>query len=109
MAKMTKKCRVCGKEYEACKSARTGSGAFNWREVACSPECGMEYLRQIEVSRGIAKDLKPERKTESTRSSARGKFHVEDDADEVVQPVMIFEVEANSETEAADAAEPVED
>ena len=46
-----KTCRVCGKEYDACKSARTGSPVFNWREVACSPECGAKYLEQVRKSR----------------------------------------------------------
>lgn len=48
-----KKCRVCGKEYEACRSANQVSGIFHWQEVACSPECGAIYLRQIKESRGL--------------------------------------------------------
>ena len=47
------KCRVCGKPYKPCK---TGSvpGTFNWKEVACSPECGEKYLANILESRGLA-------------------------------------------------------
>ena len=26
-------------------------GAFNYREVACSPECGTEYLRRVQAAR----------------------------------------------------------
>lgn len=51
MPKQTKVCRVCGKTYEACRSIKTGSDVFNWREVACSPECGKIYLQQVLSSR----------------------------------------------------------
>lgn len=54
MATAVKKCRVCGKEYEACRSANRAAGVFRWQEVACSPECGSIYLQQINESRGIA-------------------------------------------------------
>jgi len=48
--KMT--CRVCGKEYEPCRSANKNSKVFHWQEVACSPECGAVYLQRINESRG---------------------------------------------------------
>ena len=51
MAKRTKICRVCGAEYPACNSAKTGSAKFNWREVACSPECGLKYLNAVNEAR----------------------------------------------------------
>ena len=54
MASAWKKCRVCGKEYEACRNLNRIAGVFRWQEVACSPECGAEYLRQIMESRGEA-------------------------------------------------------
>lgn len=50
MATAIKKCRVCGKEYEACHTQRPAT-VFRWQEVACSPECGSIYLAQIEESR----------------------------------------------------------
>lgn len=53
MATAVKRCRVCGKEYEACRSANRAAGVFRWQEVACSPECGSIYLQQINESRGI--------------------------------------------------------
>jgi len=53
MPKAIMKCRVCGKEYEACRSAKTATGVFRWQEVACSAECGAEYLRRINESRGL--------------------------------------------------------
>lgn len=50
MAKVTKTCRVCGKQYEACHTPNT-TGVFRWRDVACSIECGRIYLERIEASR----------------------------------------------------------
>lgn len=54
------KCRVCGKEYESCRSANRAAGVFRWQEVACSPECGAIYLQKINESRGI---VNPQKKT----------------------------------------------
>lgn len=51
MAASIKKCRVCGKDYEACRSMNRSADVFRWQEVACSPECGAEYLRRIAESR----------------------------------------------------------
>ena len=48
-----KQFRVCGKDYEPCHSTKLQPGVFRWREVACSPECGAIYLRQIQESRGL--------------------------------------------------------
>lgn len=59
IATATKKCRVCGKEYEACHSIRRGSNIFRWQEVACSPECGEIYLKRINASRNTSE---PEKK-----------------------------------------------
>lgn len=66
MTNQTKICRVCGKEYEACHSVRTGAKVFNWREFACSPECGAKYLRMVESAR---RKTEPER----TKRTARRK------------------------------------
>lgn len=46
-----KTCRVCGKSYDACRSIKREVGAFHWQEVACSPECGTEYLRMVTEAR----------------------------------------------------------
>ena len=50
MASM-QKCRVCGKEYEACHTLRPASNIFRWQAVACSPECGEIFLARILASR----------------------------------------------------------
>lgn len=51
MAVHTILCRVCGKMFTPCNKTSGALGAFNYREVACSPECGAEYLRRVQVAR----------------------------------------------------------
>ena len=51
MGANTRVCRVCGKKYEGCKTPRIAGTNLNWREVACSYECGQEYLLRIMISR----------------------------------------------------------
>ena len=53
MARIMKTCRVCGKDYEACRTVSKAVGVFRWQDVACSPECGAVYLRRINESRGL--------------------------------------------------------
>jgi len=51
MATAYKKCRVCGKQYEYCKTYRRAT-LFRWQDVACCPEHGAIYFEQIAESRG---------------------------------------------------------
>ena len=62
----TKVCRVCGKEYEACHSAKTVAGVFRWQEVACSPECGAKYLAKVREARG---EVQPEFHTSKSKKA----------------------------------------
>lgn len=50
MATGYKKCRVCGKQYEYCKTNRRTT-IFRWQDVACCPEHGAIYFAQIAASR----------------------------------------------------------
>ena len=43
---------MCGDKYEACHTTAV-KNTFRWQEVACSPECGAEYLRRVQQARGI--------------------------------------------------------
>lgn len=54
MATAMKRCRVCGKEYKACRTAALSDGVFRWQDVACSPECGSVYLQKVTEARGLA-------------------------------------------------------
>ena len=76
MPGQTKTCRVCGAKYEACKSIRTGSKTFNWREVACSPECGEKYLQMVEQAR---KHDEPQKMTEKAERGSRRRAPVFDE------------------------------
>lgn len=51
MPTAVKTCRVCGKSYAACRTMSKAAGVFRWQEVACSPECGAEYLRRVTEAR----------------------------------------------------------
>lgn len=51
MATATKKCKVCGIDYEYCHTNRRVAGVFRWQDVACCPEHGSIYLARIEASR----------------------------------------------------------
>lgn len=53
MATATRKCKVCGKEYEYCHTVRRVAGVFRWQDVACCIEHGSTYLAQIEASRAV--------------------------------------------------------
>lgn len=56
MPRVTKICRVCGKEYKACSTPNT-IDAFRWQDVACSRECGEAYFRAVMAAR--EETLKP--------------------------------------------------
>lgn len=67
MAIGIKVCKVCGKEYESCHTLRPNlNNEFRWQDVACCPEHGAEYLRQIMESRG---QIQPDKK-EAVRDEA---------------------------------------
>lgn len=51
MAAATKRCKVCGREYEYCHTVRNVAGVFRWQDVACSKEHGRIYLERIMASR----------------------------------------------------------
>ena len=51
MAARTIPCRVCGKVFVPCNKPSAVIGAFNYHSLACSPECGAEYLRRVQVAR----------------------------------------------------------
>ena len=71
MAKGIKICKVCGREYEACHTLRPNlNNEFRWQEVACSPEHGAEYLRQVLIARGQASDQKTEEAAEPREETA---------------------------------------
>lgn len=58
---MIRQCRNCGKDYEVCAAAFKIDSVFNWKTVACSPDCAEEYFRAIKIARGeLTEDEKAE-------------------------------------------------
>lgn len=79
MAAVKMICRVCGKEYTACRNVRKVPGVFRWQEMCCSPECGDIYLARVIASRT------PEA-TKTTKRSKKAKT-VEPVVDELSEPL----------------------
>lgn len=53
MAYAVKKCKVCGKSYEACHTPNP-TGMFRWFDVACSRECARIYFERVEAAREVS-------------------------------------------------------
>lgn len=69
MATATKICKICGKEYEYCKTIKSDPNQFRWQDVACSPKHGQEYLKKIIESRSMD--------TKETHKPVKGKVSKE--------------------------------
>lgn len=66
MAAVKMICRVCGKEYAACRNVKKVPGVFRWQEMCCSPECGDIYLQRVIESRA-PKEEKTAKRTKKTK------------------------------------------
>ena len=53
MATSTQICKVCGKEYPYCRTARP-DGLYRWDNVACCPEHAAIYFAEVEAARSGA-------------------------------------------------------
>lgn len=89
MATRTVSCRVCGKKFVPCNKPSSVLGAFNYRAVACSPECGAEYLRRVQEARGQtvsspAPDAKVSTSVEETAVAEQETAVVEERKDEPI-------------------------
>ena len=72
MAKGIRICKVCGKEYEYCKTFAPAD-KFRWQDVACSPECGAEYFARVDAARNNKAD---ETVVKTTKKSYRSRSKV---------------------------------
>lgn len=84
MATATRKCKVCGREYEYCHTNRHVAGVFRWQDVACSHEHGSIYLAQIMESRSKANAETVSVDAESEQSSSLA-HETECDEDELFE------------------------
>lgn len=93
MISAIRKCRVCGKEHEVCRSAKKVPGVFHWQEVACSPECGEEYLKRIIASRSgeSATTTKSKRKKAAVEPVASAPIESVDEVADVVAQEEVVE------------------
>lgn len=95
--KMT--CRVCGKKYEPCRTAKRNTNVFHWQEVACSPECGSVYLKKINESRGIGVERdgrsKNRRRSEKTDMVCETVAAVETEMAEDITVAAISDINAS--------------
>lgn len=70
MAKGTRICKICGKEYPYCKTERR-TDIFRYQDVACCVEHGTQYFAEVEAARNPVKvrvasaevEVKPQTKT----------------------------------------------
>lgn len=93
MATATRKCKVCGCEYEYCHTVRRVAGVFRWQDVACSPEHGSIYLAQIIESRS-----KNNTATAAVEAKSDNDSKIVDDLDEC-EDDELFEEEFDDDAE----------
>ena len=74
-------CKICGKEYEYCRTVRTDS-VFRWQDVACCVEHGNEYFALVAASRA---DVPVKKTTEVEVTSQTVETKEETDDVEVVR------------------------
>ena len=58
MAKVKKKCRICGKEYTPCGYCENDKMAFHYRTICCSRKCAEVYLMRVLEARGQIESVK---------------------------------------------------
>lgn len=51
MATAKKKCKICGLEYDYCRTNKRDVSQNRWQDVACSPEHAAVYFARIAASR----------------------------------------------------------
>lgn len=69
MAIGIKVCKICGKEYECCKTVRRIDGVFRWQDVACCVEHGQKYLNLVLMARSDAPSTVAEDNTATAKES----------------------------------------
>lgn len=76
----TKICKICGKEYEYCKTK--AHGAFRWQDVACCVEHANQYFEEIAISRGEKKPQKDEQVKKQKKEAPAKKLFKDDKEEE---------------------------
>lgn len=55
MSTGTRICKICGEEYEYCRTDRP-TGMFRWQDVGCCPEHAEKYFLAVLKDRGEYND-----------------------------------------------------
>lgn len=58
LAKVKKKCRICGKEYTPCSYCENDKMAFHYRTICCSRKCAEVYLARVLEARQKVNEIK---------------------------------------------------
>ena len=58
MAKRTRICKICGKEYPYC-STMTPLDGNRWQDIACCIEHATQYFKEVAIARGEIKEEAP--------------------------------------------------
>ena len=85
LAKVKKKCRICGKEYTPCSYCENDKMAFHYRTICCSRKCAEVYLARVLEARQKVNEIK-ESDTVSQESAT-----VNDDAQSFEQNQIVEE------------------
>ena len=92
MAKGTRICKICGKEYPYCSTITQFDGN-RWQDVACCIEHATQYFKAVAIARGELKEEAP--KTEAPKKEAPVK----------VKPVKVQENKEDKKSEVSKDAE----
>lgn len=72
-----KTCKICGKRFDACRNPRIANGYFQWQEVACSPECAIQYMQRMDKDGNLPSEPKvqpePEKPAQTTKPTKRSR------------------------------------
>lgn len=72
MNKGTRICKVCGKEYEYCKTNKVSDNIFIGKDVACCQEHAEIYFERVKKARaGEVSDSEENNMNKETKSSKR--------------------------------------
>lgn len=84
MASATRKCKVCGKDYEYCHTVRRTSDIFRWQDVACCPEHGSTYFAAVLAARNEAPadEFKNESTPEIVENIIENTIELDEDEDD---------------------------
>lgn len=82
MATATRKCKVCGKEYEYCHTFRKATSVFRWQDVACCPEHGNTYFARVMAMRNATASPSSATPSLSISQDCSSEAYLTDDVDE---------------------------